>query len=258
MLTMCAGCSHRATGYALRQAINVVARGTEVVVDNDIGCYLLLMGPPFLLNDQSFCMGASVSVPQGRYHAGTTQIHVGIVGDGTFLHAGIQGLINAVFNKAKVKIVILENGIIAMTGFQPHAGSGVTATGEETKLISIEQVVKACGVDFVRVVDPYNYKETYNAFKDMLQFDGTAVVIAQRVCANEAVRRMKRKGENLVPYHVDKDKCLGCALCTQMFGCPAIGWNEENRKAYIISHTCMGCGACAQICPAKAIVKEES
>jgi indolepyruvate ferredoxin oxidoreductase alpha subunit len=258
MLTMCAGCSHRATGYALKQAITKVARGSETVVDNDIGCYLLLMGPPFLLNDMSFCMGASVSVPQGRYHAGTDQIHVGIVGDSTFLHAGIPGLINAVHNKAKAKFVILENKVTAMTGFQPHAGTGVNATGEKAKAIDIEEIVKACAVDFVKVVDPYNYEETFEVLREMLQFDGTAVVISRRMCANEALRRMRREGKRPATYHVDQERCAGCGLCSRQFGCPAIGWNERGKKAEIVSHLCTGCSVCAQICPAKAIVKGKS
>lgn len=257
MLTMCAGCPHRATGYALKQAIKKVARGLDVVVDNDIGCYLLLMGPPFLLNDMSLCMGTSASLPQGRYHAGTGQIHIGIIGDSTFFHAGIPGLINAVHNKAKTKLVICDNRVTAMTGFQPHPGTGETATGEKTKIIHIEEIVKACGVDFIRVVDPFNYRETYNALTEMLEFDGAAIVISQRMCTSEAVRRMRGEGKRPVPYYIDQGICEGCGLCSRQFGCPAIEWREKEKKAEIVPHLCTGCGVCAQICPAEAILSKE-
>lgn len=257
MLTMCVGCPHRATGYALKQAIKKVAGNYEgVIVDNDIGCYILLTMPPFSLNDMSFCMGTSVSVPQGRYHAGVEQIPIGLIGDSTFLHAGIPGLINAVYNKAKTKLIILDNQITAMTGFQPHPGTGKTATGEETKSIDMVEIVKACGVDFIKVIDPYDYKGSYNVLVEMLKFDGVAVVISRRACVTETLRKMRREGKKPALYRIDPEKCVGCGTCTRQFGCPAIGWKEEEKKAEI-TPLCSGCDVCAQICPAEAISKVE-
>lgn len=257
MLTMCAGCPHRAVGYAFKRAIKKVAGSYEgVIVDNDIGCYILLTMPPFSLNDMSFCMGTSVSVPQGRYHAGVEQIPVGFVGDSTFLHAGIPGLVNAVYNKAKTKLIIMDNRTTAMTGFQPHPGTGKTATGGETKLIDIAEIVKACGADFVKVVDPYDYERLYNVLIDMLKFDGTAVVISRRTCVTEALRKMRKEGKKPALYRADPGKCVGCEICTRQFGCPAISWKKEEKKAEITT-LCSGCGVCAQICPAEAISEVE-
>ncbi|RLG00755.1 indolepyruvate ferredoxin oxidoreductase subunit alpha [Thermococci archaeon] len=258
MLTMCAGCPHRSVGYALKKAIRKVTGSNKgAIVDNDIGCYILLMVPPYSLNDMSFCMGAGLSVAQGRYHAGVEQIPVALIGDSTFIHGGIPGLINAVYNKAKIKLVIMDNNATAMTGFQPHPGTGNTATGEKTKAIKIEDIVKACGVDFVKIVDPYNYEETYNGIVEMLEFDGPAVVISRRLCATEALRRMRRKGEKIQPYYIDPQICIKCGICSTQFACPAISWDAEKRIAKIVPDICTGCGVCAQICPSGAILRGE-
>lgn len=257
MLTMCEGCPHRAMGYALKQEMSDLGENS-VIVDNDIGCYLLLMAPPYNLDDMSFCMGASASVPQGRYHAGVEQELVGIIGDSTFFHAGIPGLINAVYNKANVNIIIMDNRATAMTGFQPHPGTGETATGEETKEVNLEEVVEACGVDFLEVVDPYNYEETRAALRNMFQFDGPAVVISKRTCALEAGRAMKKRNIEPTIHSVDSEKCVGCKTCTEELGCPAINWNEEEEIAEIIPERCaVDCDVCAQICPVGAISERE-
>jgi len=256
MLVMCAGCPHRAVGYALNQAIAKAAGNREgAIVEGDIGCYILLAMPPFLLNDMSFCMGAGLSVAQGRYHSGINKIHVALVGDSTFLHAGIPGLINAVYNSAPIKLIILDNLATAMTGFQPHAGTGKTATGDPARVVNIEEIVRACGVNFVRVVDPYEYRKTLSTLVEMLKQEQVAVVISRRKCAILATRNARSEKKRAERYHLDEKDCVGCQICTKKFGCPAIGWNEEDKKPQINQSACTECGVCSQICPLGAIKK---
>ncbi|MBS7653079.1 indolepyruvate ferredoxin oxidoreductase subunit alpha [Candidatus Bathyarchaeota archaeon] len=250
MLTFCAGCPHRATIYALKSAV-IKVRGDprRVVVNGDIGCYGLAHTPPLNFEDTYFCMGASIGVSQGMRHVGVDCIS--LIGDGTFLHAGIPGLINSVYNQADIKVVIADNQTIAMTGFQPHAGSGKTATGKPTRRVLIEDIARACGVDQVEVVDPYNLREAEEAFIRMLESKGVSVVIARRICATEAVRMLRPRRPT--PYRVDEDVCIGCRLCLNTFGCPALEWDGEKGLASVNETLCMGCGVCSQICPQGAI-----
>lgn len=255
MLTLCAGCPHRATVYALKQAVKEVKGDLKgVVVNGDIGCYGLAHAPPLSFEDTYFCMGASIGVSQGMAHVGVDT--VAFIGDGTFFHAGIPSLLNAVYNQAPVKVVVADNGTIAMTGFQPNPQSGITATSKPAKRIMIENLAEACGVEHVEVVDPYDLEATKSAFVRMLKTKGVAMVVARRICATQAIRAMRPKRP--VPYHVDHERCIGCRICLTQFGCPALAWNNETRKAEIDRTVCMGCGVCAQVCPQGAIVKEET
>lgn len=259
MLTMCAGCPHRALGYTLNQAITrTLGKRETVIVENDIGCYILLAMPPFLLNDMSFCMGAGLSVAQGRFHSGVGKVHIALIGDSTFFHAGIPGLINAVHNKAPVKLIILDNQITAMTGFQPDPGTGKTATEEPTKIVDIVNIVRACGISCVDVVDPYEYKKTLEALIKMLKQEEPSVVISRRTCAILAMKRMRREGNKVEPFYIDSDDCIGCLTCTRKFGCPAINWIEQDSKPKINQSVCIGCGVCYQICPKGAIRKHST
>jgi len=255
MLTLCAGCPHRATVYALKQAVRE-AKGDlkSVVVNGDIGCYGLAHAPPLSFEDTYFCMGASIGVSQGMARVGVDTI--ALIGDGTFFHAGIPGLINAVYNQADIKVVVADNQTIAMTGFQPHPESGITATGRPAKRIMIEDLARACGVDHVEVVDPYDLEAAKDAFTTMLQAEGVAMVIARRVCATQAIRAMRPKRP--VPYHVDPGMCIGCRLCLSEFGCPALLWIDEEGRARIDATLCMGCGVCSQVCPQGAIILGEA
>jgi indolepyruvate ferredoxin oxidoreductase alpha subunit len=250
MLTLCAGCPHRATVYALKESVKKVKGDLMgVVVNGDIGCYGLAHAPPLSFEDTYFCMGASIGVSQGMAQVGVESI--ALIGDGTFFHAGIPALINAVYNKHNIKVVVADNQTIAMTGFQPHPESGQTAMGDVTKRVMIEDIAKACGVDSVEVVDPYDLEETEAAFTRMLKADGVAMVVARRICATEAVRRMRPKKP--VPFHIDPELCVGCRLCLSTFGCPALSWIDEDGKASVDETLCMGCGVCSQICPQEAI-----
>ena len=250
MLTLCAGCPHRATVYALKESVKKVKGDLRsVVVNGDIGCYGLAHAPPLSFEDTYFCMGASVGVSQGMSQVGVDSI--AFIGDGTFFHAGIPALINAVYNRHNIKVVVADNQTIAMTGFQPHPESGRTAMGSEAKRIMIEDVAKACGVDSVEVIDPYDLDEAEDAFTRMLKTDGVAMVVARRMCATEAVREMRPRRP--APFRVDPELCIGCKLCLSAFGCPSLSWVDDDAKASIDETLCMGCGVCSQVCPQEAI-----
>ncbi|MFP3952211.1 MAG: indolepyruvate ferredoxin oxidoreductase subunit alpha [Candidatus Bathyarchaeia archaeon] len=250
MLTLCAGCPHRATLYALKKAVSEVKGDpNSVVINGDIGCYGLAHAPPLEFEDTYFCMGASIGVSQGMAQVGVDSI--AWIGDGTFFHAGIPGLINAVHNDAPIKIVVADNETIAMTGFQTNPESGRTATGKKTKKIMIEDLARASGVEHVEVVDSYDLESAEEAFIRMLEHDGTAMVISRRLCATEAIREMRP--QRPTPYTIDQATCVGCRICLNEFGCPALIWDEELGKAKIDQTLCMGCGVCAQICPVEAI-----
>ncbi len=255
MLTMCAGCPHRSSIYALKKAVKTVKGDLmNVVVNGDIGCYGLAHAPPMEFEDTYFAMGASIGVSQGMQQMGVDTI--AWIGDGTFFHAGIPALQNAVHNGAKIKIVVADNSAVAMTGFQTNPQMGITATGDRVEPIMIEDIARASGVKFVKVVDAYDMDETEAAFKEMLEFDGIAMVISRRKCALVAVREMRP--DRPPTYTIDHVVCTGCKLCLSGYGCPALMWDEETQKASIDTTLCMGCDSCAQVCPVKAIHRSDS
>jgi indolepyruvate ferredoxin oxidoreductase alpha subunit len=254
MLTMCAGCPHRSSLYALKKAVKVVKGDLmNVVVNGDIGCYGLAHAPPMEFEDTYFAMGSSIGVSQGMQQMGVDTI--AWIGDGTFFHAGIPALQNAVHNNAPIKVVIADNATVAMTGFQTNPQMGRTATGDKVEPIMIEDIARASGVKHVEVVDPYDLEKTEEAFKRMLEAEGVAMVIARRVCAMVAVRAMRPNRPNT--YYVDHTICTGCKQCLSGYGCPALMWNEDERKASIDTTLCMGCDSCAQVCPVNAIHRSD-
>jgi len=255
MLTMCAGCPHRSSLYALKKAVKEVKGDLmNVVVNGDIGCYGLAHAPPMAFEDTYFAMGASIGVSQGMQQMGIDTI--AWIGDGTFLHAGIPALQNAVHNGASIKIVVADNGAVAMTGFQTNPQMGRTATGDKVDPIMIEDIARASGVKHIEIVDPYDLDAAEEAFKRMLRAEGVAMVISRRVCAMVAVREMR---PNRPPvYVVDQDACIGCKQCLNSYGCPALMWNEDERRASIDNTLCMGCDSCAQVCPVNAIHRSDA
>ncbi len=255
-LTMCAGCPHRAAYYAAKKATRNVANARYIAI-GDIGCYTLGMYPPLRFMQDVFCMGSSIGIANGIAKAGIADPVIATIGDSTFYHAGIPALINATFNQANVKVMVLDNEVTAMTGYQPHPGCGQTATLKPTKKVMIENLCGACGIDFVRIVDPYDFNSSVKAMEDAIKFNGPAVVIFRRLCAQEYLRKARRQGIRISKYRVDPEKCIGCRTCVAAFGCPAIGFDREKKKSFVVTLDCAGCGVCTAVCPQGAFVLEE-
>lgn len=242
---LCPGCPHRATFYAAK-----VAAGPDTVFGGDIGCYVLGIFPPLETQDFIFSMGASEGLVHGIRKV-TDQKAIAFVGDSTFFHAGLPGLVNIIYNKSNPLVIILDNRITAMTGHQPNPSMGMTGMGEQTKEISIEEVVKGFGIKNVKVVDPYNVKETINVIKEFLNKNEPAVVIAKRECRLLTLREARKKGLKLPVFEIDPKKCKGCETCLIQLGCPAI--TREDGICRIEKDLCNGCSVCFQICPNQAI-----
>ncbi|MGP8319431.1 MAG: indolepyruvate ferredoxin oxidoreductase subunit alpha [Methanosarcinaceae archaeon] len=232
---MCPGCSHRAVYYAMKKVF-----GNDAVYPSDIGCYTL--GVQSGTVETTLCMGSSITLASGIYHAGEPRPICCSIGDSTFFHTGMNGLMNAVYNKANITVTILDNRITAMTGHQPNPGMGKTATGDTTVDISIKKLCQGLGAKFVEVVDAYDYKATKEVFKRAKEYVGTSVVIAEQACVIDA----RRAGIRLKPYMIDVGKCTGCKQCVK-FGCPAIEFDTKSKHAKITA-LCTGCGVCVHVC----------
>jgi indolepyruvate ferredoxin oxidoreductase alpha subunit len=255
---LCPGCPHRASFYVIKTAAQRVARdyGKETlpIYPGDIGCYTLGYTPPLEAVDTTICMGASIGIANGLAHVVEVPI-IAHIGDSTFFHAGIPPLVNAVYNKANITVAILDNSATAMTGFQPHPGTGYTATGETTASIKVEDIARACGIKFVEVVDPFDIKKAIDITTKAIRFEGPSVIVFRQLCAMIDQRAKKHRGKKIVPYRVDQEKCSDkCDACVKLLGCPAI--IKENGQTVIDSSLCTGCGICAQICPYNAILQE--
>jgi indolepyruvate ferredoxin oxidoreductase alpha subunit len=245
--TLCAGCPHRSSFYAINVATRKVKKDLgERVLSGDIGCYSLGIYPPLNAYDTSVCMGAGFGIADGLAIGQNAPV-VGHVGDSTFFHSGIPPMINAVFNKTKVTLVVLDNSATSMTGFQPHPGS----PGGGEPGIRPEDVARACNVRFVEVVNAFDVKKLVEVLEQAIRFDGPSVVVSRGMCGILAQRERRQKGEKTTPYHVDLESCTDCKLCLNSLGCPAIV--IENGRVAIDASQCDGCGVCAQICPTKSI-----
>ncbi|BBO67412.1 indolepyruvate oxidoreductase [Desulfosarcina alkanivorans] len=240
---LCAGCSHRATYYAVKMA----AEGKETIYPTDIGCYTLGFLPPLAMGDFLICMGSSVSTACG-FSKATDKKVISFIGDSTFFHSGLTGLVNAVYNNHNFTLVILDNGTTAMTGHQPNPGvdmSNLNLSGYGR--ISIEAVVRAIGVEHVTVIKPYKVKKSIEAVKAALDHQGVSVIISQEMCTLYA-RSLKKL--NVRAFRVT-DKCKNHRDCIDQIGCPA--FYLEGERVQINANTCVGCAVCAQICPGNAI-----
>lgn len=255
--TLCAGCPHLGVYYSIRNAQKKM-KEKEIVIMGDIGCYSLGIAAPHNMLSCAFAMGSGISVAHGFSHA--NQDHSGkailaYIGDSTFLHAGMPALLNSVYNKSNITLVLADNRTTAMTGGQEHAGTGVTLHGEIRPPAKIPEIVKSLGVDDIYEVDPYDFQTTSEAVRSAIDYDGVSVIIATGAC------RMFPKKLKSLAYKVDLDLCTGCGMCLDIY-CPALILSGEKTKkgkpkTAIDPFVCVGCSFCAQICPTNAILSEK-
>ena len=240
---LCSGCSHRATFYEVKQA----ARDMDIICPTDIGCYTLGFLPPLNMGDFVICMGSSVSTSCGFGQA-TDQKVISFIGDSTFFHSGITGLVNAVFNNHNFTLVILENGTTAMTGHQPHPGVDMERLGlDGFGRINIENLVRALGVEHVSVIKPFKVKKSIETIREALEYKGVSVILSQEPCAlyAKSLKLLKPRAFKV------SDKCVDHKDCVNSIACPS--FYIEDGRVKIDADTCVGCAVCAQICPENAI-----
>ena len=240
---MCCGCPHRGLFYELKKH--------KVYVSGDIGCYTLGASAPLSAMDTCVCMGASVSALHGYNKArGPEAEHksVAVIGDSTFIHSGITGLIDIAYNRSNSVVIVLDNSITGMTGHQQNPTTGYTIKGDPTSAVDLEALCHAVGIQRVRVCDPYDLKSVDQALKEELAADGPSVIISRRPCA--LLKYVKAKP----PLRVDTERCIGCKACMGI-GCPAI--SMRGGRAAIDQTQCVGCGVCTGLCPKSAICAQE-
>ncbi len=251
---LCPGCPHTGVYFVLStlgqrakllNADSKAQKESKLIITGDIGCYTLGAFPPLCVLDTTACMGAGIGQALGMEKAGVTTKIVAVIGDSTFIHSGITGVVNAVYNQGQITIVILDNGTTAMTGHQDHPGTGVSAQGKKTKATILENLVRGIGVSDVKVVDAFDMKAIRTALKSSLDNPELSVIIVRGDCS---VRLKKRTS----PSVIDVEKCDQCGTCL-MLGCGAI--QKENEHICIDTTMCVGdvCTICQQICPKRAI-----
>ena len=236
---LCAGCPHRASFYAVKQAM----QGEKTIFCGDIGCYTLGNAMPLDMCDTCLCMGAGINIAQGVYHLAPDTKCFAFVGDSTFFAAGITGVVNACYNGAEMVLVVLDNSTTAMTGHQPHPGTGRTIRGEVAHKVGIENILKAIGLREVVTLNPLDLANSVAEVKRLAYLPGVKGIIFRSPCI--ALEKSSRRSA------VNAEICIGCRKCIRELGCPAIHWADG--KAKIDGSLCTGCGLCAQICPVKAI-----
>ncbi len=241
---LCPGCPHRSTFYAVKKVA-----GEEAIYPTDIGCYTLGILPPLSVADFVICMGSSVSSAAGFSRA-TDKPVIAFIGDSTFFHSGITGLINAYHNNHKFTLIILDNGTTAMTGHQPHPGVDSSLLGRTNNQVSIEALVKGIGVKMITVVNPKKVKDTMEAVKKSLAFDGVSVIISQEICPLYARRVLPPSKAKT--FTVNESRCKNHRDCVNLFACPAFYIEKDRVK--INENLCIGCAVCAQVCPENAIL----
>ncbi len=236
---LCAGCPHRASFYAVKAA----ARGKKAFFTGDIGCYTLGNAAPLNMVDTCLCMGAGLTVAQGIGRIDQDALLFAFIGDSTFYASGITGVVNAVYNKSDMVLIVLDNSTTAMTGNQPHPGTGRTMMGDRSPAASIPKVLTALGVDLLVEADPLNQREAVSAVKRAMDSSGVRAVIFKSPC----IANIKKEKT----CEIDPSKCTACNTCVKLLGCPAL--TVENGQVSIEPSLCNGCSLCAQICPYKAI-----
>ena len=237
---MCAGCPHRGLFYTLAK--------NKITALGDIGCYTLGAVPPLNALDSTLCMGASVSGLHGFNLARGAEAEkksVAVIGDSTFMHSGMTGLVNVAYNATNSTVIILDNSITGMTGHQQNPTTGYNIKGDPAAKVDLEALCRALGINRVRVVDPYNLKECDTVIKEELAAEEPSVIISRRPCV------LLKSVKALPALKVDADKCKSCKRCMTL-GCPAI--SMKDGKAHVDATLCVGCGVCQQLCPFDAIV----
>ena len=251
---LCAGCPHTGIFFVLSsigqraklpKSKGKTPKESKLIITGDIGCYTLGTYPPLLAMDTCACMGASIGQALGMEKAGTGKKVVAVIGDSTFLHSGITGVVNAVYNKGQITLIILDNGTTAMTGHQEHPGTGISAQSKETRAVELEQLIGGIGVSDVKVVDAFNIKALRNSVRSSLGNPELSVIIVRGACSVRVPKRSE-------PRAIDIERCNLCGTCL-LLGCPAI--QSVDELVYIDTALCVGdaCTICQQICPKKAI-----
>jgi len=249
--TLCAGCPERAAFFAIKKAL------PRAIYSSDIGCYTL--GLNLKAVDTVLDMGAGITLASGFYHAYHQDENdipiVATMGDSTFYHSGTASLLNAVYNKARFVLVIMDNEITAMTGMQPTPGSGITADGSKGEKVSLEELIKGCGVRWIKTIDPYDVENLVKLLKEARKYTqkrdgGIAVIVARHPCL---IRYPDVSRENPVKVEINS-ACDGCQYCLDYFECPALYLNEEKDRVEIDRNLCVDCGVCIHACPKGAIL----
>lgn len=236
---LCAGCPHRASFYAVKCAM----KGKKAVFCGDIGCYTLGNARPLDMCDTCLCMGADVTMTQGIHRIEPNTYNFAFIGDSTFFASGMTGIVNAVYNQAEMTLIVLDNSTTAMTGHQPHPGTGVTMMGDIVNKVSIEKILKAIGIETVVTADPLKLDQAIDTVKNVVDQPGVKAIIFKSPCV--AVTRPSS------PVQINTEKCVNCKKCINEIGCPAIVLNEGH--AFIEPSQCFGCKVCTYICPKDAI-----
>ena len=240
---LCAGCPHRASFYAVKQAM----KGKKTVFCGDIGCYTLGNAMPLDMVDTCLCMGAGITMAQGMSHMNRDTTCFAFVGDSTFFASGMTGVVNAVYNEADIILCVLDNSTTAMTGHQPHPGTGRNMMGNFVEKVSIEKVLEGIGVKKITTVDPLALDDSIRAVQECARETGVRAIIFRSPCV--ALSRPEKKSA------VDASKCVNCKKCIREIGCPALVTADGRVK--IDRNLCTGCGLCSFICPAHAIGGEK-
>lgn len=242
---LCAGCPHRGAFYAAKRALH----GRPAVFSGDIGCYTLGNAAPLDAVDTCLCMGAGITIAQGLAAAQPGVKQLAFVGDSTFFASGLTGVANAVYNQHDITVCVLDNSTTAMTGGQPHPGTGRTLMGAAGEPLSIEAALRALGVRCIEEADPHNLAASMDAVSRAVDFEGPSAVIFRAPCVN-----LVKRGPAV---QVDRETCTGCRKCITSIGCPAIGFSHElsgpksggRGQVSIDAAQCTGCGLCVQVCP---------
>lgn len=239
---LCAGCPHRASFYAVKRAM----QGKKAVFSGDIGCYTLGNAMPLNMVDTCLCMGAGITIAQGLHRIEPYAVNFAFAGDSTFFASGMTGIVNAVYNETDIVLVILDNATTAMTGHQVHPGTGKTLMGNVVEKISIEKILRAIGIEYVKTVDPFELEEAIDTVREAVGKPGVKAIIFQSPCI--ALIKPAQK------YVVDQERCINCMKCIKELGCPAT--IKADGKVKIDKNLCYGCGICASVCPVNAIGME--